>query len=151
MIVAEIPQSDGVIIQPDFTYDTIDTERALNRIANIAEAEQWEDWEIREAVRRVMEEGAFTEKRPAYYMGTYRRGLVVASGARMDVKIGDVILFAFGLSVNWRSFWRDAVGIAYTNRVLFTDGKSEAVEVHSDWPVHIVPEAAALCAIPYNI
>lgn len=149
--MAEIPQSDGVIIQPDFTYDTIDTERALNRIANIADAEQWDAWEIREAVRRVMEEGAFTEKRPAYYMGTYRRGLVVAAGSRMDAKIGDVILFAFGLSVNWRSFWRDAVGIAYTNRVLFTDGKSEAVEVHSDWPVHIVPEAAALCAIPYNI
>ena len=151
LIVAEISVSDGPIETPEFAYDEISKSRALNRIMNLAEVEQWEEWEIREAVRQVMEEGKFTEKRPAFYLKRYRKGVVVAAGAGTDAKIGEAVLFAYGLSANWRSFWRDTVGIAAESKVVFTDGASVAVAVDSNSPIHIVPEKAVLVSIPYNL
>lgn len=141
-MVAELPDSSGPIIKPDFILDEIDVPRALNRIANIADAEQWEEWEIREAVRQVLVNGSYQEQRPSFYMGKFRRGLVIAAGDGSGVRFGDVVLFSFRLSAFWGSAWRDCPRIDSGN-ILFTDGSGAAVSVDSHKPIYTVPRGAA--------
>ena len=150
MIVSEVKDSDGAIIKPDFILEEIDIPRALNRIANISEAEQWEDWEIREAVRLLMTEGAYYEKRPSYYMGRYRRGMVIAAGEKSGVSFGDIVMFSFRLSAFWGSGWRDCPRIDSGN-ILFLDSRSSAaVQVDSHNAIYIVPKGAALGRFQIN-
>lgn len=154
-MVSELSISDCYegtkIVKPTCVISKVDKDKAINRIANQAEIEEWDEWEIREAVRMVMEEGAYSETRPAFFMRQHRTGIVIAVGAGMDVSVGDVVLFAFSRSVKWHSFWRDCLGIAAQHKVCFTDGKSFAINVPADSEIHICPENAIPGSLPYSL
>lgn len=141
--MSELPDYEGGIAKPDFHYITVDPDRALNRIANIAEAEEWSSWEIREAVRMVFEEGVFTEKRPAYFMNRMRRGLVVAAGENSGVRFGDAVMFSYRLSAFWGSGWVDCPRID-SKHILCLGDSGTAVTVDSDMLFYKVPKGAVL-------
>lgn len=150
-LVKEIIPSyeDGLIAPADVSIKVVDVEMAINRIKNISYREQWEPWEEEAAINRIVQDGEFSETRPAFHIDNMRCGVVIAVGEGCDCKPGDQVMFSWKNSDCWYSFWKDASNVEQTsestckdNKVYIFDGSENVLAVSRSSVIHIVPDNA---------